>query len=69
VLRKDAAILQGGIFIGGPRATAVVFSRLHVEAVVDALCAITGDDESDYTATPLDENARATPNETKEAKS
>lgn len=43
-----------GFFIGGPNACATVYERNHIEAVIKALCSVTGDDEDDYTATDLD---------------
>jgi len=58
-LRKDAAILKGGIFIGGPNAECIVFSKAHVEPAIAAMCMVTGDDHEDYTATSLDNSARA----------
>jgi hypothetical protein len=47
-------LLRGGIFIGGPKACAIVFDKNHVEIVIEALCKVTGDNGTDYTATDLD---------------
>lgn len=46
---------DSGIFIGGPSASATVYDMAYVEAVIAALCEVSGDDPDDYTATVLDE--------------
>jgi hypothetical protein len=55
--------LELGIFIGGPKAVAIVYDMAHVEPVIAALCSITGDDPDDYTATDMDNPTIASPEE------
>ena len=50
----DNNLLAGGIFIGGPSASAIVFDAAHVELIIAALASHTGDDAEEYTATDLD---------------
>ena len=46
-------LTRKNFFLSGPNASAVVFNAEHIEPVIAALVAKTGDDPEDYTATDL----------------
>ncbi len=51
--KADGGNLDHGYFIGGPHASAMVYSLDHAEPVIAALCSVTEDDPDDYTVTDL----------------